>query len=113
MHTHLVFVAKYRCRMFDGDAINRLRAIFAKFSMAFEAQLMETDGEAGRVHLLAGYPRKVAVSSLVNSLKSVSSRLLRKERPGIERRDRKGMLWSRPGSPRLAAVRRFSSCAST
>ncbi len=38
------------------------------------------DGEDDHVHLLVEYPPKVAVSNLVNSLKGVSSRLLRKER---------------------------------
>lgn len=54
------------------------------------------------------YPPKVAVSTLVNSvtaprpgegsrgvlLKGVSSRLLRKERPDIQKRYWKGALWS-------------------
>ena len=41
MHVHLVFVAKYRRRVFDGDAINRLRTIFAKTCADFEAQLID------------------------------------------------------------------------
>ena len=69
MHVHLVFVAKYRRRMFDGDAINRLRTIFGKVCADFEAQLIEMDGEDDHVHLLVEYPPKVAVSRLVNSLK--------------------------------------------
>jgi len=41
------------------------------------------------------YPPKVAVSSLVNSLKGASSRVLRKERPDIASRFYyKGVLWS-------------------
>ena len=94
MHVHLVFVAKYRRRVFDGDAINRLRTIFAKTCADFEAQLIEMDGEDDHVHLLVEYPPKVAVSNLVNSLKGVSSRLLRKERPDIQNRYWKGVLWS-------------------
>ena len=35
------------------------------------------DGEPDHVHLLINYPPKLAISSLVNSLKGVSSRLLR------------------------------------
>lgn len=94
MHVHLVFVAKYRRKVFDGDAIDRLRRIFAKVCAAFEAHLVEMDGEDDYVHLLVEYPPKVAVSALVNSLKGVSSRLLRKERPDIQRRYWKGVLWS-------------------
>lgn len=46
------------------------------------------------VHLLIEYPPKMAVAMLVNSLKGVSSRLLRKQRPDIEKRYWKNMLWS-------------------
>lgn len=94
MHVHLVFVAKYRRRVFDGDAIERLRMIFAKVCDDFEAKLIEMDGEDDHVHLLVEYPPKVAVSNLVNILKGVSSRLLRKERPDIQKRYWNGVLWS-------------------
>ena len=94
MHVHLVFVAKYRRKVFDGEAIERLRQIFAKVCRDFEAQLVEMDGEDNHVHLLVEYPPKVAVSALVNSLKGVSSRLLQVERPDIERRYWNGVLWS-------------------
>lgn len=94
MHVHLVFVAKYRRKVFDGNAIERLRAIFGKVCTDFEAELLELGGEDDHVHLLVEYPPKVAVSMLVNSLKGVSSRMLRKERPDIERRYWKGVLWS-------------------
>ncbi|EBK4003575.1 IS200/IS605 family transposase [Salmonella enterica] len=94
MHVHLVFVAKYRRRVFDGDAISRLRIIFANTCTDFGAQLIEMDGGDDHVHLLVEYPPKVAVSGLVNSLKGVSSRLLRKERPDIQKHYWKGILWS-------------------
>ena len=94
MHVHLVFVAKYLRKVFDGDAIERLRTIFGKVCAGFEAHLIEVDGEDDHVHLLVEYPPKLAVSALVNSLKGVSSRLLRKERPDIRDRYWKGVLWS-------------------
>ena len=94
MHVHLVFVAKYRRRVFDGDAIRRLRTIFDKVCTDFGATLVEMDGEDDHVHLLVEYPPRVAVSRLVNSLKGVSSRLLRKERPDIRNRYWRGALWS-------------------
>ncbi len=94
MHVHLVFVAKYRRKVLDGDAVERLRRIFAKVCRDFAARLVAMDGEHDHVHLLVEYPPKVAVSRLVNSLKGVSSRLLRMERPDIEKRYWKGGLWS-------------------
>ena len=94
LHVHLVFVTKYRYRIFDGDAITRLRTIFTNVCNDFEAQLVEMDGEDNHVHLLVNYPPKHSISALVNSLKGVSSRLLRLERPDLTRRYWKGVLWS-------------------
>ncbi len=94
IHVHLVFVAKYRRKVFDGPAIDALRGIFGSVCRDFEATLVEMDGEDDHVHLLVEYPPKVSVSSLVNSLKGVSSRMLRKQRPDIRRRYWKGVLWS-------------------
>jgi putative transposase len=90
----LVFVTKYRRKVFDRDAIQRLKVMFEKVCADFEAQLVEMNGEAEHVHLLINYPPKHSVSSLVNSLKGVSSRLLRSERPDIEKRYCKDVLWS-------------------
>jgi putative transposase len=52
------------------------------------------DGEDSHVHLLVNYPPKHSVSSLVNGLKGVSSRLLRQDRPDLAQRYWKGVLWS-------------------
>ena len=94
MHRHSVFVVKYRRKRVDGQAISRLRTFFAKTCTNFEAQLIEMDGQDDPLHLLVQYPPKLAVSNLVNSLKGVSSRLLPKERPNIQKRYCKGVLCS-------------------
>ena len=94
MHIHLVFVTKYRRNVFTKEVLDDLKIFFEKVCVDFEAELVEFDGEDDHVHLLVNYPPKVAVSSLVNSLKGVSSRLLRKERPDIRDRYWKGVLWS-------------------
>ena len=94
MHVHLVFVTKYRrCRL-DGEAIERLRPIFSKVCTDFAAVLVQLDGERNHVHLLVNYPPKVSVSSLVNSLKGVSSYVLRRQLPGIAKCYWKNVLWS-------------------
>ena len=60
--------------------------------MDFEAELKEFDGEKDHVHLLINYPPKVPISKLVNSLKGVSSRLLRNEFPDLRNNYYKGCL---------------------
>ncbi|WP_417255286.1 IS200/IS605 family transposase [Celeribacter sp.] len=94
LHVHLVFVTKYRRDVLSEPAISDLRDIFAKVCRDFEAELIECDGEDDHVHLLVDYPPKVALSRLVNSLKGVSSRLLRETRPEIIERYHKGALCS-------------------
>jgi putative transposase len=94
LHVHLIFVTKYRRKVFDGDAIDRLNTHFARVCGDFESRLVEMNGEADHVHLLVEYPPKVAVSSLVRSLKGVSSRMLRQERPDLVPHYWKEMLWS-------------------
>ncbi|XYX40247.1 IS200/IS605 family transposase [Candidatus Erwinia dacicola] len=95
MHVHLVFVAKYRRQIFDLDAIKKLRSYFASVCADFDVELVEMDGECDYVHLLINYPPKLAISNLVNSLKGVSSRLLRRDRSDIALRYYyKGVLWT-------------------
>ncbi|EGV2901856.1 IS200/IS605 family transposase [Salmonella enterica] len=95
MHVHLVFVTKYRRRIFDQDAIEKLRSYFTSVCTDFDVELVEMDGKRDHVHLLINYPPKLAISSLVNSLKGMSNRLLRRDRPDIAARYYyKGVLWS-------------------
>lgn len=91
----MVFVTKYRRGVFRQEHLDSLHRILADVCKDFDAELIEFNGERDHVHLLINYPPKVALSALVNSLKGVSSRLLRKEfgdfHPWLKRR---GVLWS-------------------
>ena len=78
MHVHLVFATKYRCNVFTKPILDELRKIFQNICKDFSAELVEFEGERNHVHLLVNYPPKISVSKLVNSLKGVSSRLVRK-----------------------------------
>ncbi|MDD3581858.1 MAG: IS200/IS605 family transposase [Desulfobacca sp.] len=94
LHAHLVFVTKYRRKVFTPAVLKAMQDIFEKVCRDFEAGLVEFEGEEDHVHLLVHYPPKVAISKLVNSLKGVSSRHLRRRFPELERHYWKGMLWS-------------------
>jgi putative transposase len=94
LHVHLVFVTKYRKRVFTQKTILALKEIFRSVCTQFEAELVEFDGESDHVHLLVNYPPKTTISKLVNALKGVSSRLLRKAYPEIASKYWKGVLWS-------------------
>lgn len=94
LHAHLVFVTKYRRKVFNSEILNRLEQIFTEISLDFEVELVEFNGETDHVHLLIEYAPKVQLSKLINSLKGVSSRRLRKEFPVIHRYLWNGALWS-------------------
>ena len=72
LHVHLVFVTKYRRRVFTKAILKDLRVAFESVCRDFSATLIELDGEYDHVHLLVNYPPKHSISKLVNSLKGVS-----------------------------------------
>jgi len=97
----LIFVIKYRRKVFTQAALDDLRTIFASVCADFESELIEMQGEDDHVHLLVNFPPKASIAKLVNSLKGVSSRRLRQLHLGLRRRYRKGILWSPATSLRL------------
>lgn len=95
LYVHLVFVTKYRRGVFTKEILEDLKQVFGSVCTSVEAELMEFDGEKDHVHLLVNYPPKLAISSLVNRLKGVSSRLIRKRRyPSMRRKLWGESLWS-------------------
>ena len=95
MHVHLVFVMKYRRGVLDDEMLTVCEATMRKVCEDFEAELKEFNGETDHVHLLVNYPPKVAVSALVNSLKGVSARILRRDFTGrVNRAITHGHFWS-------------------
>ncbi|MFD0434898.1 IS200/IS605 family transposase [Streptomyces sp. WAC 01325] len=95
LHAHLVFVTKYRHKVFKDAHLARMEEIMRAVCADFECELAEFNGENNHVHLLVNLPPKVALSKLVNSLKGVSSRRLRQEYPELVRHYwRAQRLWS-------------------
>ena len=87
IHVHLVFVTKYRRGVFTQTILDDLKEVFSGVCVDFEAALIEMNGEDDHVHLLVEYPPKVSISALVNSLKGVSSRMIRKKKyPAIQKK---------------------------
>jgi putative transposase len=66
----------------------------------FGAELLEFDGGSDRVRIVVQFPPAVAVSRLIGSLKSVSSRLLHHRFPELEQ-----PIWSRSYSARTLSGR--------
>ena len=95
LHAHLVFVTKYRRGVFTQAILADMKEIMESVCKDFGAVLVEFDGEDDHVHLLVHYPPKIAISTFVNSLKGVSSRMIRRKNyPNITTKLWGGALWS-------------------
>ncbi|WP_261894483.1 IS200/IS605 family transposase [Vibrio cyclitrophicus] len=92
---HLVFTTKYRRKLFTGVMIEQLREAFESACVKLECELIEMDGEQDHVHLLISYPPKLSISVMVNNLKAVSSRMLRRQNTHLTRQSKTSALWSR------------------
>ena len=79
LNIHLVLVTKYRRKIINQTMLARLQEIFENTCTKWRSKVTEFNGEPDHVHLLISYPPDVEVSKLVNNLKTVSSRLIRKE----------------------------------
>lgn len=95
LHVHLVFVTKYRRGVFTPEHVEHLCRTFRQVCADFDCVLAACDGEDDHVHLLVEYPPTVQLSKLINSLKGVSSRLIRRDYPDLKRKVWRGQhLWS-------------------
>jgi putative transposase len=101
LHVHLVFLPKYRRGVLTERAFGILRNAWQSVCRDFGCELQEANYEPDHVHLLVAYPPKVALSTLVNSLKGVSARRIRAAK--LPEADRK--LWGEHfWSPSYCAV---------
>lgn len=79
LYTHLVFVTKYRKKIFTGNHLHRLEEVLKDTARKMNIKIIEFNGESDHIHALIEYPPKLSISQITNSLKGVSSRYLRKE----------------------------------
>ena len=94
---HLVFVTKAAGDVFTRDAVEDLRVIFGDISRSFDCNLTFCAGGADWVRLAVECAPSLDLPTLINSLKTVSSRLLRKApHDGVREAVSvaKGALWS-------------------
>lgn len=92
---HLVLTQKYRRKIFTDPMLTRLEEIFRGLMGKWEGRLIEFNGEQDHVHLLIQYTPQTELSKLINNLKTVSSRYMRKEfEARVNEFYRKDVLWT-------------------
>ena len=79
LKAHLILTTKYRKDVFTRAMLTRLNEILEELLVKWECKLIEFNGEENHVHILFQYHPNVMLSKLVNNVKTVTSRRLRKE----------------------------------
>jgi putative transposase len=85
---HLVLVTKYRREVIDKDISDRLAGMFEYIAPSYNITLHEWNHDKDHAHIVFRAHPNSGISKFINAYKSASSRLIKKEFPGI-----KGSLW--------------------
>ena len=113
LNYHLVLVIKYRKQVLNDDISNRLKEIFEYISPNYNITLEEWEHDKDHVHVLFKAHPNSELSKFINSYKSSSSRLVKKEFPTIKQKLWKEYFWSRSyclittGGSTIDVVRRY------
>lgn len=92
---HLVLVIKYRRQVLNEEISNRLKEIFCNIAPNYNITLEEWNYDKDHVHILLKGQPNTQMSKFINAYKSASSRLIKKEFPGIRQKLWKEYFWSR------------------
>ena len=91
---HYVACIKYRYKILNDKISKRLKEINKSVANSFGIDIIEQETDKDNIHILFSSKPQIEISKFVNSLKSVSARLLFREFPEIKKQLWKGHLWS-------------------
>jgi len=95
LYYDLVLVVKYRRKVIDDTISNRLKEIFEYIQPNYNITLQEWNHDKDHVHILFKAHPNSEISKFLNSYKSASSRLIKKEFPQIRKSLWKEYFWSK------------------
>ncbi|WP_077610177.1 IS200/IS605 family transposase [Clostridium sp. Marseille-P2415] len=95
LHYHLVLVIKYRRKVIDDAVSERIKEIFEYIAPNYNITVEEWNHGVDHVHILFKAHPNTELSKFINAYKSASSRLIKKEFPGIRKKLWKEYFWSR------------------
>jgi putative transposase len=91
---HYVACTKYKRKVITGSLAERLKAINLDVARAFGITIIEQETVGDHLHVLLSSKPQIPLSRFVNSLKSVSARLIFREFPEVKKKLWKGHFWS-------------------
>ena len=94
MYYHLIMVVKYRRKVINDPISERAKEIWEYIAPRYGIVLEEWNHDIDHVHVMFRAQPKTELSKFINAYKSASSRLLKKEYPGIREKLWKEAFWS-------------------
>ena len=92
---HLVLVVKYRRKVITEPIFDSLINIFNRVGSNYRIMVVEANFEADHIHILFKSGTDVNIQRFINSYKSTSSRIIKKEYPEIYDSLWSGVFWKR------------------
>lgn len=95
LKVHLVWIPKYRKKVLTGDVALRVRDLIRQIAMEHELTILSGQVACDHIHVLVGYRPHVDVSTIVQWLKGISSRVLLQEYPHLRKKFWGKHFWAR------------------
>lgn len=95
MYYHLVLVTKYRRPVIDDDISAYAKSIFERIAESYHITLVEWNHDQDHVHIMFKGQPKTELTKFINSYKSATSRLIKRDYPKVKKQLWQEMFWSR------------------
>ena len=89
-----VCCVKYRRNVLTEEITEYLKEVNKNIAAKFEITILEQEINSDHIHILFASKPQIQVSKFINSLKSVSARLIFKQFPEVKQKLWKGHFWS-------------------
>lgn len=95
LYYHLVLVVKYRRKVIDDEISEYAKKVFIRIGEKYNITLVEWNHDEDHIHILFKAHPNSELSKFINTYKSASSRLIKKEFPRVKEKLWKEYFWSR------------------
>jgi putative transposase len=91
---HYVCCVKYRRKVLTKEVSEYLKEVNQSVAEKFDIEIMEQETDSDHIHILFRSKPQIQVSKFINSLKSVSARLIFRKFPEIKTKLWRNHFWS-------------------
>ncbi len=91
---HLVFPVKYRCKVISGKISDYIKEVCLEIGDRYEIQFVEIGTDEDHVHFLVQSVPTMAVSQIVQIIKSITAREVFKNYPEVKKQLWGGNFWT-------------------